>query len=210
MMSPYSGLGTTCVPVYKIQPDAPQDLQQADWYWGTISRYDVNNLMRDVKEGTFLVRDSSTGNNEYTLVVRKGGSQKLIKIFNCNGKYGFLEPFCYNSVVDLVNLCQQQNLSHFNPALDLILLYPIKRSHYGDDPNQAPINVEEMLYHLQEIEKQYTMKNTLYNIEDEKHATLEDQMVTYQQFIDCYKFTITWYSEQMELKEKFSLEAQPH
>lgn len=58
---------------------------------------------------------------------RKGGNNKLIKIYHRDGKYGFSEPLTFSSVVELISHYRHESLAQYNTKLDLKLMYPISR-----------------------------------------------------------------------------------
>lgn len=58
---------------------------------------------------------------------RKGGNNKLIKIFHREGKYGFSDPLTFGSVVELINHYRHESLAQYNPKLDVKLLYPVSK-----------------------------------------------------------------------------------
>lgn len=62
-----------------------------------------------------------------SLYYRKGGNNKLIKIYHRDGKYGFSDPLTFNSVVELINHYRHESLAQYNPKLDVKLMYPISK-----------------------------------------------------------------------------------
>lgn len=65
--------------------------------------------------------------NDPTPAYRKGGNNKLIKVFHRDGHYGFSEPLTFCSVVDLISHYRHESLAQYNAKLDTRLLYPVSK-----------------------------------------------------------------------------------
>ncbi|XP_065314251.1 phosphatidylinositol 3-kinase regulatory subunit alpha-like isoform X2 [Gordionus sp. m RMFG-2023] len=141
-----------------------ESIQGAEWYWDNISREFTDELLQGKPDGTFLVRDSLNSKDkggEYTLTLKKDGTNKLIKIYRDaeTNKFGFAKPLNFNSVRDLINFYKEHSLVEYNRTLNIKLITPLSKIESFSSSTSKFFGQDDILDDI--LDSQVSLQNSI-------------------------------------------------
>jgi phosphoinositide-3-kinase regulatory subunit alpha/beta/delta len=145
--------------------------------------------------------------------LKKDGTDRVIRIFNTNGRYGFLKDDTsvkYSSVVELINVHRTTSLKDYNSILDVKLLYPVSRFSQDEEYTYLMDNKDALVQRFVEVTTEIkTLYHNLETISDNYKRT-ESDIGFKRQAQDAFKEAEDMFKEQMQIQERHRREAHQH
>ena len=152
--------------------------------------------------------------------MRKGGTNKLVKICYVDGKYGFSEPFQFNSVLELVEFYQRESLKEYNKDLDTRLLYPVSKNTQDADvdvdetslaaESGGVVDTEKVLIKLKEINRNYLERSKLYDKYYDEYQIASQNIIDKRQALEAFRQVLALFDETIQAHKISEDKVFPH
>ncbi|XP_062861224.1 SH2 domain-containing adapter protein F [Trichomycterus rosablanca] len=115
-----------CGPLMGERIDPTMPLESQFWYHGAISRTDAESLLRLCKEASYLVRNSETSKNDFSLSLKSSQGFMHMKLSRTkDNKYILGQNSClFDSVPEIIHFYSSRKLP-IKGAEHMSLLYPV-------------------------------------------------------------------------------------
>lgn len=142
--------------------------------------------------------------------MKKDGTDRVIKIFHNNGRYGFLKDCTFASVVELINFHRTYSLKDYNSVLDIKLLYPVSRFAYDDEYHNLMENKDALVQKFVDVTSE--IKTLTHSLEQfhENYKRTENDIGFKRQAHEAFQEAETMFNEQIDIQNRYKMEAQPH
>lgn len=142
--------------------------------------------------------------------MKKDGTDRVIKIFHNNGRYGFLKDCTFASVVELINFHRNYSLKDYNSVLDIKLSYPVSRFVYDDEYHSLMENKDALVQKFVDVTTE--IKALTQNLEQchENYKRTDNDIGFKRQAHEAFQEAELMFQEQINIQNKYKLEAQPH
>lgn len=144
------------------------------------------------------------------MTLKKDGADRIIKIYNTNGRYGFLKDGKYGSVVELINHFRAHSMIEYNGLLDTCLLYPVSKSSSEDEFQSLYDNKEALVQKFAETSAEIRALTTGLEQFHDNYKRIESEIGFKRQAHEAFSEAETMFEEQIALQNQFKEEAQPH
>jgi phosphoinositide-3-kinase regulatory subunit len=137
---------------------------------------------------------------DYTLVLKKNGRNRSIRIYCTDGKYDFIKNGQFSSVVELIEYFRDKTLERYNSILNICLLYPIERSKYSQsDESCKDYSLDNILEKFKEVTD--NLKILYYRFEqlNNKKQSIKQQIDEHRQKVAVLEEGENLFKAQLEI-----------